>query len=470
MVCTRHWRYNSPAKNKGFVMARGERQYNRIKHLEKALESGALAQVRRILNSDLQAADVAHLLESSPPKERNLLWELIDEENEGEVLQNLSDELQSWLLNRMSVEEVANAMIDLDADDVADLLQNLPNKVTQEVLFTMDSQDRTRVEAVLSYPEDSAGGLMNTDTITVRPDITLEVVLRYLRRHRSLPEMTDNLLVVNRRDEFIGSLPINKLLVSDAETTVREVMNTDVISIPAEMEDSEVAQLFERHDLISAPVIDSHSGHLLGRITIDDVVDVIREDADHSLMSMAGLDEDEDTFAPAFKTSRRRAVWLGINLLTALLASTVIGLFQGTIDQVVALAVLMPIVASMGGVAGSQTLTLVIRGQAMGHIGSGNVSWLMNREFLVGLSNGILWASVLALVTYLWFGDVQISIIIAMAIVINLIVATLAGAFLPIMLKHFGIDPALSGSVVLTTITDVVGFFAFLGLAASFYL
>lgn len=451
-------------------MARGERQYNRIKHLEKALESGALAQVRRILNSDLQAADVAHLLESSPPKERNLLWELIDDENEGEVLQNLSDELQSWLLNRMSVKEVANAMTDLDADDVADLLQNLPNKVTQEVLFTMDSQDRTRVEAVLSYPEDSAGGLMNTDTITVRPDITLEVVLRYLRRHRSLPEMTDNLLVVNRHDEFIGSLSINKLLVSDAETTVREVMNTDVISIPAEMEDSEVAQLFERHDLISAPVIDSHTGHLLGRITIDDVVDVIREDADHSLMSMAGLDEDEDTFAPAFKTSRRRAVWLGINLLTALLASAVIGLFQGTIDQVVALAVLMPIVASMGGVAGSQTLTLVIRGQAIGHIGSSNVSWLLNREFLVGLSNGVLWASVIALVTYLWFGDIQISIIIAMAIVINLVVATLAGAFLPIMLKHFGIDPALSGSVVLTTITDVVGFFAFLGLAASFYL
>jgi len=450
-------------------MSRGQRQSNKLKSLGAALESGALTQVRRILNSDLQAADVAHLLESSPPKERNLLWSLIDEENEGEVLQNLSDELQSWVLNRMSVQEVANAMTDLDTDDIADLLQNLPNTVTQEVLTTMDSQDRARIEAVLSYPEDSAGGLMNTDTVTVRPDITLEVVLRYLRRHRSLPEMTDNLLVVNRHDEFIGILPINKILVSDTDTTVREVMSTDIITIRATMEDTGVAQIFERHDLISAPVVDEKNGKLLGRITIDDVVDVIREDADHSLMSMAGLDEDEDTFAPALKTSRRRAVWLGINLMTAFLASAVIGLFQATIDQVVALAVLMPIVASMGGIAGSQTLTLIIRGQAVGHIDSSNVRWLLSREFFVGSSNGILWAVVVASATYFWFSDIKISIIIGAAIIINLIVAVMAGAFLPLWLKRMNIDPALAGSVLLTTITDVVGFFAFLGLAAGFY-
>lgn len=450
-------------------MSRGQRQSNKLKSLGAALESGALTQVRRILNSDLQAADVAHLLESSPPKERNLLWSLIDEENEGEVLQNLSDELQSWVLNRMSVQEVANAMTDLDTDDIADLLQNLPNTVTQEVLTTMDSQDRARIEAVLSYPEDSAGGLMNTDTVTVRPDITLEVVLRYLRRHRSLPEMTDNLLVVNRHDEFIGILPINKILVSDTDTTVREVMSTDIITIRATMEDTGVAQIFERHDLVSAPVVDEKNGKLLGRITIDDVVDVIREDADHSLMSMAGLDEDEDTFAPALKTSRRRAVWLGINLMTAFLASAVIGLFQATIDQVVALAVLMPIVASMGGIAGSQTLTLIIRGQAVGHIDSSNVRWLLSREFLVGSSNGILWAVVVASATYFWFSDIKISIIIGAAIIINLIVAVMAGAFLPLWLKRMNIDPALAGSVLLTTITDVVGFFAFLGLAAGFY-
>jgi magnesium transporter len=450
-------------------MPRGEQQLNKIKHLSRALGSGAIVQARRIINSDLQLADVAHLLESSPPKERKLLWELIEDENKGEVLQDLSDELQTWLLNQMSVQQVANAMTDLDADDVADLLQNLPNTVTYEVLTTMDSQDRARVEEVLSYPEDSAGGMMNTDTVTVRPDITLEVVLRYLRRHRSLPEMTDALLVVNRRDEFIGALPINKILVTNGDTTVREIMITDYITIRADMEDSEVAHIFERHDLISAPVVDTINGKLLGRITIDDVVDVIREDADHSLMSMAGLDEDEDTFAPAFKTSRRRAVWLGINLLTALLASSVIGLFQATIDQVVALAVLMPIVASMGGVAGSQTLTLVIRGQAIGHIDSNNVGWLLNREFIVGLSNGLLWALVIAGVTYAWFRDVNLSIIIGLAIIINLVVAAVAGAFLPVVLKRMNIDAALAGSVVLTTITDVVGFFAFLGLAAVFY-
>jgi len=450
-------------------MSRGEHQSKKLKHLGAALESGALAQVRRILNNDLQAADVAHLLESSPPKERNLLWGLIEDDNEGEVLQNLSDELQSWVMNRMSAQEVANAMTDLDTDDVADLLQNLPNTVTQEVLTSMDSQDRARIEVALSYPEDSAGGLMNTDTITVRPDITLEVVLRYLRRHRSLPDMTDNLLVVNRRDEFIGLLSINKILVSDTETTVREVMSTDIVTISATMEDTDVARLFERHDLISAPVVDKHSGKLLGRITIDDVVDVIREDADHSLMSMAGLDEDEDTFAPALKSSRRRAIWLGINLLTAFLASAVIGLFEATIEQVVALAVLMPIVASMGGIAGSQTLTLIIRGQAIGHIDASNVRWLLSREFLVGASNGILWALVVASATYFWFHDYKISLIIGAAIIINLVVAVMAGAFLPIWLKRLRIDPALAGSVLLTTITDVVGFFAFLGLAATFY-
>lgn len=451
-------------------MARGEYQNSKLQHLESALESGALAQVRRILNSDLQAADVAHLLESSPPKERKLLWGLIDEENEGDVLQHLGDEIQSWLLNQMSVQEMANAISDLDTDDVADVLQNLPDKVTQEVLTTMDEQDRDRIEAVLSYPEDTAGGLMNTDTITVRPDITIEVVLRYLRRHRTLPDMTDSLLVVNRRDEFIGSLPINKILVSDGDTTVREVMSTDVVSIDPETTDTQVAQLFERHDLISAPVVDNQTHKLLGRITIDDVVDVIREEADHSLLSMAGLDEDEDTFAPALKTSRRRAVWLGINLITAFVASGVIGLFQDTLDKVVALAVLMPIVASMGGIAGSQTLTLVIRGQAIGHLDSGNMGWLVNREFIVGLSNGLLWSVIIALATYIWFQDIQISFIIAFAIVINLIIAVLAGALLPLLLKKLGIDPALAGSVILTTVTDVVGFMAFLGLATAFYL
>ena len=445
-----------------------ERARTKLHSLNAALESGAMTQVRRILNSGLAPVDIAHLIESSPPKARKILWEMVDKELEGEVLQNLSEELQGHFLSDMSAEEVADIASELDTDDVADMLQALPERVTQEVLESMDQQDRDRLESVLGYAEDSAGGLMNTDTITIRPDITLDVVLRYLRRHKSLPAMTDNLLVVSRNNEFIGTLAISKLLVSDPHQTVREVMSTDAKIIPATMHDSDVAKLFERHDLVSAPVVDD-DGVLVGRITIDDVVDVIREDADHSLMSMAGLDEDEDTFAPVMKTTRRRAVWLGINLITAFTASAVIGLFEDTIAKVVALAVLMPIVASMGGIAGSQTLTLVIRGMAVGQISGANVGWLLNREFLSGVLNGLLWAVVVATAAVVWFQDWLIGAIIAAALVINLVAAALVGTVLPLFLKSRNIDPALAGSVILTTVTDVVGFMAFLGLATIFY-
>ncbi|WP_419812636.1 magnesium transporter [Bacterioplanoides sp.] len=445
-----------------------EKAKAKLHSLTAALESGSLAKVRRMLNA-MAAVDIAHLIEGSTPKARKILWELLDKDSEGEVLQHLSDELQSHFLSDMSAAEVADVTADLDADDVADILQQLPERVTQEVLSVMDQEDRDELEAILEYPEDSAGGLMNTDTVTIRPDITLEATLRYLRRHKTLPEMTDNLLVVNRQNEFIGVLPINKLLVSDPQQTVREVMNTDSRIIQADQHETEVAKVFERHDLVSAPVVDAH-GVLLGRITIDDVVDVIRETADHSLMSMAGLDEEEDTFAPALKTSKRRALWLGINLITAFIASAVIGLFDKTIEQVVALAVLMPIVASMGGIAGSQVLTLVIRGQALGHLSGANFRWLFNRELIVAGINGVLWAAVIALITLLWFNDPIIAGIIAAAIIINLLVAAISGAALPLILKARGIDPALAGSVVLTTVTDVVGFLSFLGLATIFYL
>lgn len=441
-----------------------EKAKAKLHSLNAALESGALTQVKRILNSGLAPVDIAHLIESSPPKARKLLWDLVDKDLEGEVIQHLSEELQSHFLSDMSAEEVADLTADMDTDDVADMLQQLPERVTQEVLESMDQQDRARLEAVMGYPEDSAGGLMNTDTITIRPDITLEVVLRYLRRHKSLPPMTDNLLVVNRQNEFIGILPISKLLVSDPQQTVREVMSTDARIVQATQHESDVARLFERHDLVSAPVIDA-AGKLVGRITIDDVVDVIREEGDHSLMSMAGLDDEEDTFAPALKSSRRRLVWLFINLLTAFTAATVIGLFKDTIEQIVALAVLMPIVASMGGIAGSQVLTLVIRGQALGHISNANVNWLLRREVLIAAINGTFLALVISGITFLWFRDPFISLVIAMAILINITFAMLAGAVLPILMKARGIDPALAGSVALTTISDVVGFMSFLGLA-----
>ncbi|MBJ6137273.1 magnesium transporter [Marinobacter litoralis] len=442
--------------------------HQRLRSLSEALDSGALKQVARILNGGLSPSDIAHLLESSPPRQRALLWNLVDKQLEGEVLQHLGDDIRGYFLSKFNAQELADIIEDFESDDLADLLQQLPDTVILEVLETMDEQDRQRVEEVLSYPEDTAGGLMNTDTITVRPDISIDVVLRYLRRHRSLPPMTDSLIVVNRRDEFIGTLAITRMLVSNPASTVREVMDTDIEPIPVSLSDTKVATLFERYDLITAPVVNEHN-KLLGRITIDDVVDVIREDADHSLMSLAGLDEDEDTFAPVMKTTRRRAVWLGINLLTAFTASAVIGLFEDTIAKVVALAVLMPIVASMGGIAGSQTLTLVIRGMAVGQISSVNVAWLLNRELLSGILNGLLWAAVVATAAILWFGDWMIGGVIAAALVINLVAATVAGTVLPLFLKSRNIDPALAGGVILTTVTDVVGFMAFLGLATLFY-
>ena len=440
---------------------------SRLELLNEALGSGAFLQIRRMLNG-LPPVDAAHLIESTPQKVRGVLWQLVDSENEGDILQHLSDEVQSQFLRQMDAEEVAAITEGLEADDIADILQQLPDRVIREVLESMDHQDRLRVEHILSYDEDSAGGLMNTDTITVRPNITLDVALRYLRRHEELPEMTDSLIVVNRNDQFIGILSLRKLLVSDPSVTVREIMDTEVEPIVAAMPAREVANLFERRDWVSAPVVDDNH-YLLGRITIDDVVDVIREESDHSLMSMAGLDEDEDTFASVMSTAPRRAIWLGINLLTAFIASGVINLFEGTIEKVVALAVLMPIVASMGGVAGTQTLTVVIRGMALGHISRNNSRWLINREVLVGLINGLVWAVIVALAASFWFNDPLIGAIIAAAMIINLITASLAGAVLPLLMKTLKIDPALAGGVVLTTVTDVVGFMSFLGLATYFY-
>lgn len=446
-----------------------EKLQPKLARLSEALDSGALDQARRMLNRGLAPVDVAHLLESTPPKERNVLWELIEPELQGDVLQYLGEDIQVEFLNRMDAQQLVSATEGLDVDDLADLLQRLPNTVTLEVLASMEAQERQRLETVLSYPEDTAGGLMDTDTLTIRPDITLDVVLRYLRRHERLPDTTDTLLVVTRSDKLIGSLPINRLLVSEPSMLVREVMDTDMVSIQATAEDTDVANLFEKFDLVSAPVIGS-DGHLLGRITIDDVVDVIRGDAEHQMMSMAGLDEDEDTFAPAWRTSRRRAVWLGINLITAFMAAAVIGMFEATIQQVTALAVLMPIVASMGGIAGSQALTVLIRGIALGHVSGSNVRWLLNRELIVGALNGLLWALVVAAIAVIWFGDLALGGIIAAAIVINLLFAAFCGTLLPVILKALNIDAALSGSVILTTVTDVIGFLAFLGLATVFYL
>jgi magnesium transporter len=440
-----------------------------LERINLALSQGAIARARQLINEDLAAPDIAHLLSSVPPKQRTILWNLVEaEELAADVLAYLGEEERSEIVSRLEPEELANLIESFEFDDKVDLLQELPESVIEEVLLSMDSQDRQRVEDVLSYDEDSAGGLMNTDVVTVRPDITIDVVLRYIRRYRELPPMTDNLWVVNRRDEFIGQVPISKILISDPNTTIREIMETEVEPLIVSTHEDEVAQRFERLDLVSAPVV-NENGKLLGRITIDDVVDVIRASADHSLMSQAGLDEDEDIFAPLVRTVRRRSIWLGINLLTAFLASAVIGMFEATLEQVVALAILMPVVASMGGIAGTQALTIVIRGMALGRVGSANIRALLSREVIIGSANGLFWSMIVGLAAYVWFGDFTLGYVIAIAIIVNLIVAALVGTLLPGYLKSMQIDPALAGGVVLTTVTDVVGFFCFLGVATLVY-
>ena len=419
------------------------------------------------LLSEMHPAEIAHLLESLPANQREIVWSNIPEDTDGEILLHLNDEARAALIDKMETEELVAATEALDTDDLADILPEMPQDVIQEILLSLETQERDRLKSVLSYDEDSAGGLMDLDTIVIRADITLDVVLRYLRGKGTLPKGTDNLFVVDQNNRYIGLLPLSLILTSNPEFFVKDLMITNVEGILANKHAREVANLFEHRDLITAAVVDDEN-HLLGRITIDDVVDVIRDDADHSLMSMAGLNEEEDMFAPVLASTRRRSIWLGVNLLTAFLASWVIGLFGATIEKMVALAILMPIVASMGGIAGSQTLTLVIRGMALGQVGKSNSRRLLLKEMWIGVWNGLIWAVVIAGIAGLWFQSTQLGFVIAGAIVINLIVAAISGATIPLLLKRFGADPALSGTVVLTTVTDVVGFLAFLGLATIY--
>jgi len=437
-----------------------------VTRVTDALRSGTASDVAAVL-ADISPGDIAHLISSSPPSTRDELWTLLDHEQEADVLNELPDDIRNTFLAELQPEAVAEIISQLDDDDVADILHELPQADTDKILGSLTDDDRDRFETALSYPDDVAGGLMSTDALTIRADLSMDVVLRYLRRHTRLPENTDSLIVVNRDYKYVGLLPVRTLLVSDPHVSVREMMKTEREPLDAMTSADEVARRFERNDWISAPVVDPQ-GKLLGRITIDDVVDVIREQADHSLAVMAGLG-DGDVFTTVLATAPQRAIWLAINLATAILAASVIAFYQDTIEKVVALAVLMPIVASMGGIAGTQSLTVLTRAMAMGQINDRTEIWLVRREIFVSIINGLIWAFVIAVIAAYWFDDTTLGLIIAFAIIINLITAGIAGASLPLILDRLRIDPALAGGVVLTTITDVVGFFAFLGVAAYFY-
>ncbi len=448
--------------------AEEDRHQEHVHDLTEAVERNDLDGVKSVVES-LHPAEVASLLESLPQRERDLVWEQLDAEQHTDVLAEAEDAVRASRMAQMNAEELAAVAQDVDLDDAVDILQDLPEDLVDEVLLAMDAQDRARLQSVLRYPEDTAGGLMNTDVITVRADVTLETVLRYLRRRSEIPEKTNRLMVVDRDNRYLGALRLAALLINDPQMEVRALMETDFPSIPASTPEGEVAKLFEQRDLISAPVVDEQ-GRLLGRITVDDVMDVIRDEGEHSLMGMAGLHEQEDMFAPVLSTARGRALWLGINLATALFASWVIGWFEATLKQVVALAILMPVVASMGGIAGTQALTVVIRGMALGQVGWSNLSRLMYKELMVGILNSLGWALVVGGIAMLWFGDGVLGVIVGAALVINLVAAAITGAGLPLVLRRLSIDPALAGGVILTTVTDVVGFIAFLGLGTIFLL
>lgn len=435
-----------------------------LQRFTKVLETGSLAQVHGMLRS-MHTAEIAYILESLPAEIRKTVFSLVRPNLDGDLLLHLNDNLRASLISEMAPQELVAAAEGLDTDDLADLLPEMPEDVTEQILQSLDEQNRRSVEHVMSYNEDTAGGLMNTDTIQIRADITIDVVLRYLRLRGKLPEATDSLMVVDRNGQYLGTLGLASLLTSETSLNVAEVMSQSIDGILATTPVQEVAKLFEHRDLISAPVVNDE-GYLLGRITIDDVVDVIRDEGDHSFMGMAGLNEEEDLFAPVIASSKRRTIWLGINMLTAIMASWVIGMFDATIEKLVALAILMPIVASMGGIAGNQTLALVIRGMALGQVSNKNAHRLIVKEVSVGLLNGLVWSIIIGLISIYWFNNAMLGVVLAAAMFMNLIIAALAGAGIPMLLKRLSIDPAIAGSVVLTTVTDIIGFVAFLGLAS----
>lgn len=441
-------------------------------------ELSPLAQVREALNdenfnaiwnvvNEMQPAEIARILESLPPSEREQVWEVVKEDYQGDVLAHLGEDALENLVEEMSHEALVHSAEGMDDDDLVDLLQDLPADKAIGLLQSLDYAQRQRLAEMLEYDDDSAGGMMNTDTITVRRDVTVDTVIRYLRILEDLPDITSKLFVVDRNAKLEGEVTLARLITADKDAPIGEVMRHDYRAFHVHDSSQSVAQLFREHDLVSAAVINDDE-QLVGRITVDDVIDHIQEEAERSLMNTAGLDEEVDTFAPIKRATLDRGLWLGINLATALLAASVINAFGATIEKVVALAALSPLVASMGGIAGSQSLTIIIRGIALGQIEGANARLLLMRELTIGVINGLFWGAITAIISLIWFGQMNLALIVVSAIFINLCCAALSGVLIPLLLKRLNIDPALAGSVILTTVTDVVGFLVLLGLATMF--
>ena len=427
-----------------------------------------LVELMAILH-ELHPADMATLLESLPQKERVIVWKLAEPEDDGDVLLEVSDAVRETLIESMDKEELLAAVEDMDADDLADLADDLPQNVIAEALQTRDEEERAQVQAAMSYEDDQVGAVMDFEQVSVRADVACEVVLRYLRRFESLPDHTDKIFVIDENDVLIGVLPIRTLLVSDPEEMVETVMATDVVRFRPTDNVEEAAQAFERYDLVTAPVVDEDK-RLIGRITIDEMVDVIREESEADMLNMAGLQEEEDLFAPIWDSVRNRWVWLAVNLCTAFVASRVIGAFEGSIEKIVALAALMPIVAGIGGNSGNQTITMIVRAMAMGQLSGLQASRLLKKEVGVALVNGLIWGTVMGTVSWLLYGSLGIGLVMVAAMTLNLLLAATVGVLIPVMMEKAGRDPALGSSVLITAVTDSGGFLIFLGLATIFLL
>ncbi len=431
--------------------------------VENLVHKQNLADLKNRLDG-LHPADVAYILESLPLEDRLLVWDQVRADSDGEILLEVSDSVRESLIASMDNAELLAAAESLDTDEIADIASDLPHDVIQELLTSLDAQKRARLQSTLSYPEDTVGALMDYDMVTIREDVTLEVTMRYLRRLRDLPDQLDKLFVVDQDEALIGVLPIKRLLTSDPEASVAAVMVEDMVIFRPEDEATDAAQAFERYDLVMAPVVDNQ-GRLIGRLTIDAVVDYIRESADSDMLSMAGLREEEDLFSSVWRAARNRWTWLAINLVTAFIASRVIGVFEGSIEKLAALAALMPIIAGIGGNSGNQTTTLIVRGLALGQITAANARRLIIKELGVAVLNGLVWGAAVGLFAWLLYDNIALGGVMALAMMLNLLVAALAGTFIPLLMSRMKRDPAIGSSVLLTATTDSMGFFIFLGLA-----